>query len=415
MRSLTPAALIFSAAALLAAAPPLAAQETRPAPAAKNLALEIDGEPEYDYPIHAKGMMEASPRRRLPGFEQPAGAPPLTAVRIDTDFEGEAVRINLSVVFDDSHLADAPGPKYGRKVQAVASYLAREGESVRLEELARFGVEPMTLRVVKAKPRQEPAALTTAPLAANDLKAVQIVGFEPAEPSPANRNYYRLRLQNISQKAITALSLYEEGGGGRSSMIMQGSAARPLIAPGDVYQTNFHFNVGGRTTPQGYVHDADRQRTLTVGTLVFDDGTYEGEADAAALIFAGRRGGEIQNARILPLLRALLAAPPPDVAAALEKLKLDVESLRVDADPAAVAELLAQHPSLARGVAEKHAERGIVKGLSLHMMSGLKDGRETVLHTIKRWEEERARAPETFDLRRRVSGLVEQLEQGGRR
>lgn len=412
MRRLSLIALALSAA-LLAPARPAAAQEPRATPAAKNLAVEIDGDPEHDYQIQVKGGLETSPLRRLPGWQRPAGAAPLTAVKIDTDYEGDAVRINLSVVFDDSSPADAPGPKYGRKVQAVASYRAREGESVRLEELARFGVEPMTLKVVQAKPRPaEPPPLAATPLVANNLKSVQVVGFHPDLSATARSNEYTLRLHNVSPKAVTALSLHDNGG---TRLISLSSAARPLIPPGDVRDVSFNFNVNHGTTPRGYEHDADQQRALTVATAVFDDGTYEGDAEAAAKIVARRRGDEVQRARILTLLRAALDAPPPGTPDALAKLKAELSAMRIDADPAAVAELAARFPSLARDEAAKRAGRDAVAVLSSEMVSGLSSARESVLHTIGQWQEEGARAAGPFDLRARLAGLAERMERGGRR
>ena len=414
MKRLTLIAFALSAT-LLAPAPPAAAQEARSTPAQKNLAVEIDGERYRGHQLSVQGGTELSPVERLPGWEQPAGAAQLIAFKFDNDFEGDAVRIKVALVFDDSWPAEAPGPKYGRKEQAVGSYLVREGESVKVEDLARFGVEPLTLKVVKAKPKvmQPQPALASTPLVANNLKAVQVVGIAP-DQSPANRNTYKVRLQNVSRKGITALSLHEEYEGGRSSLTAQGGAERPLIAPGDVYEAGFRFNVDRGATPPGHVSDAERQRTLKVGTVIFDDGTYEGEAKTAAAIFAERRGKQVQGARALPLLREMLAAPSLDAAAALDKLKSEVESLRIDADPAAAAELLAQFPSLARGDAEKHLERDTLKSLALQLMGGLKTGRHSLLHTIKQWEEMRARAPETFDLRRQITAFVEQIEKGSR-
>ncbi|HLL74169.1 MAG TPA: hypothetical protein VK421_02810 [Pyrinomonadaceae bacterium] len=411
MKRLTPVALIFSAA-LLACAPPLAAQETRATPAEKNLALDIEGEPERGYQIQVKGGLETSHRPLLPRREQPANAPRLTAVRIDTDYEGDAVRINLSVVFDDSWPPDAPGPKYGRKVQAVASYLAREGESVRLEELARFGVEPMTLRVVQARPRPaEVPPLASTPQVVNNLKAVQVVGFHRDASAP---NVYKLRLHNVSGKGIAAMSFRNVDDGGGGTITSLGRPARPLVAPGDVNEMPFNFTVNRRQTPQGETHDAERPRTLVVTTAVFDDGTYEGEAEMAAGIIARWRGDETQRARILPLLRAPLAAPSL-AASALDKLKSEVESLRIDADPAAVAELAAKFPTLARDEAARREGRDAVALLSSQMMEGFRSARESALYRIREWEEERARAPEAFDFRARLAAFVERLEKGGRR
>ena len=397
---------------LLASVQPVAAQETRVTPAEKNLALEIEGEPERDYQIQVKGGLETSPRRRLPGWQQPAGAAPLTAVKIDADCEGDAVRIDLSVVFDDSLPADAPGPKYGRKVQAVASYLAREGETVRLEELARFGVEPMTLRVVQARPwPAEPPPLATTPQVVNDLKTLQVVGFHRDASAP---NAFKLRLHNVSPKGVAALAFREAEGG--STRISLSSPARPLVAPGDIHEMPFNFHVNRHRTRQGETHDAERQRTLSVIAAVFDDGTYEGEAEMAAKIIARRRGDEIQRARILTLLRAALAAPPtPDAAAALAKLKAELASMRIDADPAAGAEIAARFPALARDEAAKREGRDAVAVLSSEMMAGLQSARESMLHTIGQWQGERERAPATFDLRARLSALAERIERGNRR
>lgn len=384
----------------------LKAQETAAKPAPKNLAVEIvdDGfrgiqSPVLDSP--SGGSMETSPPRRLPGWEQPAGVAPLTRIRINSSYEGDAVRIKVSVVFDDSEPADAPGPKYGEKEQDLATYLAREGETVKVEGLARFGFEPMRLKVVKAKPRPVSPLLASAPQVANKLKSVEVVSFEP-DQSPTGRNQYKLRLRNVTEKDINLVDLYEAHASGRGGMTAEGAPGHPVIRAGDFYELNFHFSVGGHTTQQGYVHDAERQRTLTVGTVMFDDGTYEGEAEAAASFTASRRGGQIQRARVAPLLQSLLDAPSIDAPAAIEKLKAEVSGLRIDADPAVVAELRAQFPELT-GVA-------VERLLTANVMSGLRRGREVAAHMIKGWEEMRARAPDTFDLRPHLSAFMKDIE-----
>lgn len=415
MKRLTPLALVFFFAVLACARPPAARQDARAGRAAKGLAVEIDDERYRDFQLSIKSSVELGNWPRVPGREEPAGAARLAGVKLDADEEGDAVRVNVSVVFDDSWPPDAPGPKYGRKVQPAASFLAREGEAVRVEELARFGVAPLTLRVVKARRRPGHPPLASTPLVDNKLRAVVVVGFGPEPSEPAVMNAYNVRLQNVSQKKITALALYEAQGGGRNNVLLRGTAARPLAAPGEVYEARFNFGGGRTPTPHGDAGDAERQRTLTVGTVVFDDDTYEGEDAAAASLLAARAGEEAQRERIMPLLRALLDAPPPDAAAALERLKTEVSALRIDADPAVVAQLLARFPSLRGGEGEKHLERDAIRSISTYVMSGLRNARTHALHTIKYWEVERARSPETFDLGRRLSALVEQMEKGGPR
>lgn len=404
MKRLTTNALAVSLFFLLGG-PALTAQEEGAKPAPKNLAIEmVVPWARGGYQPVAVGVRRgmSAPRRRLPGREQPAaGEPPLTGINFTSAYEGDAVRIKVSVVFDDSQ-TDAPGPKYGPQERGVATYLAREGETVNVEELARFGVEPMQLKVVRANPEPETPSLSSAPQLVNETKSVEVVSFGP-DPRPANRNRYNLRLQNVTRKNIIALGLYEATPGGPAHTRMVGYPGQPLIRAGDFYDTNYHFNVAARAiTHLGAVPDAEQPRTLNVGTVVFDDGDYEGDVGTAASVVAYQKGVLVQNARVALLLQSFLDAPSVDATAAIEKLKAEASALRIDAEPAVVAELRAQFPALAGADA---GER-----LAADVMSGLRGGKDGFTHRIKRWEEMRAREPDAFDLRRHLSALKDDFE-----
>ena len=403
MKRLTTKALTVSLFFLLGGLT-LTAQEQRAKPTPKKLAIEVvlpGGAIDHQVPVGGRRGMRA-PQRRLPGWEQPAaGEPPLTGIEFTSAYEGDAVRIKVSVVFDDSQM-DAPGPKYGPKERSIATYLAREGETVNVGELARFGVEPMQVKVVRANPEPETPPLSSAPQIVNETKSVEVVSFE-RDQRPTSRNHYNLRLRNATRKNIIALGLYEASPGGPARTRMIGYPGRPLIRAGDFYDYNYYFNVAAHTTPhQGVVPDADQPRTLNVGTVVFDDGTYEGDVGTAASVVAYQQGVRTQNERVALLLQIFLDAPALGAPAAIEKLKAEVSALRIDADPAAVAELRAQFPALAESDADKR--------LAADVMSGLRGGKDGVTHRIKRWEEMRAREPETFDLRRHLSALKDDLE-----
>ena len=405
MRRLRLTALITSVVLLSAGAP--AAQEQRQTKrAARSLAVEVvrqgfsDLQLEVLEPPSDGGTMDMAPPRRLPNAPQAAEGAPLTRVRVRATREGDAVRIKVAVVFDDSQPADAPGPKYGPKEQALATYLAREGETVGVEEFKRYGFVPLVLRVVKAQPEPAPASLTVAPLIVNDLESVEVVSFVP-ENSPLNS--YRLTLRNVSSKDIVALDLYDASPNGRSSQTSQGTPERPLMRPGAVYETSFHINTGGgRMTPQGFVPEPERQRAVVVGTVMFGDGSYEGEVETAADIAARDRGRRIQLARAVALVQKILDAPALD-AAAFKELKAQVASMRIDVDPAVVEELLARFPKLP-------AQRG--RGnLAAMVMNGLKQGREEVTYRIKDAEAAVRRGPESFDARQGLLFLKGQLEE----
>ncbi|MBA3321112.1 MAG: hypothetical protein H0T45_06650 [Pyrinomonadaceae bacterium] len=141
---------------------------------------------------------------------------------------------------------------------------------------------------------------------------------------------------------------------------------------------------------------------MVIATVVFDDGTYEGETETAADITARQKGRQIQLARVLSIMRNALDAPET-IAVALEKLKTQISTLRIDVDASVVDELLTRFPKYPQ-------ERGR-KWLTVVVMNGLKQGREEALFRIKDIEEMRARRPENFDFKQALRAAQEQLEQ----
>jgi hypothetical protein len=405
MKRLTPAALAASILILLSATA-MRAQGQGANPSRRKLAVEVKEEPPSGIQAHVSetpeewSSMETSPRRRLPGWSDPPGAIPLTRVRLRLSYEGDAVRIKVAVVFDDSEMRDAPGPKYGAKEQELASYLAREGETVSVEEMRRYGFEPMVLRVVEARPRAAEPLLTARPEVANNLKSVEVLNFAGMESRP---NSYKLRLRNVSPKNVTALEIYESSEGGRSSLLSQGTTSRPVMKAGDEYETEFHFSVDTRKTPQGVVSDAAHPRTLVVGTVIFDDGTYEGDVEVVARNVAAQKGQQIQQERAATLIQNVLAARSLDAAGAIRQLKAEVATLRIDVEPSVMAGLLAQFPELPKS-------HDTDKRLNMEVMNGLKSGREMVLHRIRELEASLARNPEGVAFRQRLTSLKEDLE-----
>jgi hypothetical protein len=378
-----------------------AAQEKLANPAPRNLAIEIVGRkhlipaPVLEPPARG-GYIETVPPSHLPGWQQPADALPLTRIRIRSTLEGDGVRIKVAVVFDDSEPADAPGPKYGEREQPLASYLVQEGETATVSELTRFGFEPMVLRVVKHQPRAEQPAPIMQPQIINPLQSVTVVSFESKAPPST---FYGLTLRNLSVKSIIALDVYIVEDGGSSGQRMEAPPEHPLMPPGATYETS--ISMGGWLTPQGSVPDM-HQPTMTIGTVVFADGTYEGEAKTAAEIMARRRGQQKQLARVLPLLQSFLDAPPQDATTALEKLKAQVSMLRIDVDPTIVDELLARFPEL--------PQKDNRTWLTAMIMDGYRNGRMEAMNRLREIEAMRAHKAESFDFQQALRAAKEQLE-----
>jgi hypothetical protein len=349
------------------------------------------------------GFIETSPDQWLPDWKQPEGVLPLTRLRLRALMEDGGVRIKVFAVFDDSYPVDSPGPKYGAREQPVANYLVREGETILVRELTDFGVEPLNLRVVRATPQTVERPLAVPGEAVSKLDAVSVVAFgiDTSEPT-----MYRLSLRNLTQKNITALQIYQVDKAGRRVghyMEMWAGPTRPVIMAGGMYETHVDGDSGsGRMTPQGFMPDPPQPLTVVIGTVVFDDGTYEGEAEVAARMEARQIGRRIQFKREVSLLDGMLNAPEQDVQVAVEKLKSQVSTLRIDVDVSIVNKLLARYPSL--------SSEDQKKDLTAQVMDGLRAGREELLYAIKEFSGTGGRNSRSSDFRAWLSKTREKYD-----
>jgi hypothetical protein len=398
LAALFASALTFSQTA--AAQEARAAADESKAPAAverRRLAVEVveaDGSrgPLFAVPDIADDSYaaEISPPRRIDGGKRPEGEPPLTRIRLRISYEGDAVRIKVIAVLDDSWPPDAPGPKYGPKEKAVGSYLAREGETLRVEGLKGFGFEPLVLAVSEAKPEPEMPFMPAPARAFSRLKSIEVVSFttEGAEMERA-----RLVLRNVSPKNIVGLEMGSDGG----INMMQTFGPRPLIESGATYETETGSGRGGRVTAGGGYEPAPQPEALVVGAAVFEDGSYEGDAKAAATMLARQKGRSAQFARVLKLLQDALGAEGLDTPGALARLKSRVGGLRIDVEPSALDELVARFPEIPRDECRRYVAGWAVDGLKM--------ARGESLSLLEKVEGARARKAEGFDLRRQLEDM----------
>ena len=381
------------------------AQEKSARAAQPKLAIEIvDGQrrrfpsPVFEPPSEG-GSMEMGTTKRIPDWKQPSDGAPLTRIRIRSVMEGDAVRIKVAGVFDDSEPVDAPGPKYGPVEKAIGSYLAREGETIKVNELTSLGFEPLVLKVVHFVREVEIPLAAILPQVTNNLKSVEVVSFLPVAELSSS---YRLTVRNISTKNIVSLDVYVPHERGRGGVTAMGNAARPVIKPGATYETLISESRGGRMTDQGFVPDEPSHKVI-VGTVVFDDETYEGEPDNAIQVIGGQAGHRLQLARALSLLQKILEGPDQDPVTMLERLRTEVSQLRIDVDSQIVDELLARFPELPKKYDQKT--------LTSIMMHGLQEGRQSMLSQIKNIEDAARRDPKSVNMVwQLLYSLKEQLE-----
>jgi len=273
--------------------------------------------------------------------------------------EGEAWRIKVSVV---------RGEFYDGGEQEVATYTVRENEKVKIVEVGEFGVDPFEVSIVRVV-----QAAAAQPAVRNKTQSIEVLSVEAGLiPSP-----YRLALSNRSHKRVLALEVRTYSGE-RMLLLMwpDGTWDRPLMEAGGTCEVEMPSAGGGQTTAYGYV--PEQSTSVEVTTVVFEDGTYEGEPYLAAVTRAERVGSKTQLGRVVPLLRtAREAADGGDLKSVLVGLKEDVSRLGEDAGAAQLKELQNRYPTL--------SDEG-KRNLANFLRTGLHKVKTAVLKDIEAFE-----------------------------
>ena len=257
---------------------------------------------------------------RIPGWQRPPdqqGDP--TAVQLKCRRESNQVRIDVSLAYGRIE-GFRTLPEDGLRGQSIGSYSAGRGETVTIQELTRFGIEPISVKVVSARIR----ALDVSSIV-NKTKSLELVRAQK------ERDAYVFEVKNISSKHIVALRTR----GGTSHF----AGARALIAPGERFVTGYEERSDGWKDPLNPAPDpAERPRTL-VADVVFQDLTFEGDKAFALETAASRRGQRAQWGRMAPLLKEALAASRPEGKGNLENLRQQISALSEEVDYKEIDEL----------------------------------------------------------------------------
>ena len=313
------------------------AQQTLSRSSETGLALEVvflPGEPPAYQPLSLspskKGGTWYGRFGRIAGWQLPQGAMPIDAVRIVPHIEGEGVRIDVSVLRAKFHDAE----------NMVATYCARAGEQITVTPLQSYGVQPFEIKVIRVAPSS-----SNSPLIINQTRSVEVVGIEPLI---ATFPRFKLTLHNLADKNIAALSVQiRSAGKTEMSGLPFGRDGEPLIKAREFGQLVQPLATRAQPTPAGYTPSLPPAQEIVITSLVFEDGSYEGEVGPAARYRAFVMGDRIELSRVVPVLESLLAATDTGSASS-EELRSQIESLSCDVDEADVAALAKAFPSIER-------------------------------------------------------------------
>jgi hypothetical protein len=288
--------------------------------------------------------------RRVPSWTPPAGSFPARGVGIASRLEGDAVRIEVSVLL---------GVRFVEEVKPVSTNLIHENEKISISELTRFGVEPFEVKVVRVT-----NSLAINPAVTSQAGSIAVVGIVPRNSPPT---IYKVSVQNLSRQNVMALGVEALVNGQKRGISMpQGKEGRPLIAPGAVYELGARGATDALLTPEGYQPYTHPIQGIVITAAMFEDNSYEGDAKTAALFRAFMTGRKIQVARLLPLMQATADPTESDISAAANTLMTQVSSLSIDVETSWVDRLLVDFPTLSADERER-----------------LKKGIEATLHSVK--------------------------------
>ena len=269
------------------------AQTSKEKPAPTGLTLEItslkDKPPVYT-PIPRSPAIQKyafGAYKLIPGFQTSAERLPVQAVEFIASLENDLVKVNI-VVFT--------GRGNFEKKEDVAVYSLRENERAVIKELADFGVEPFEIHVV----RVTPSVSNALPSVENKTTSLQVTAIEPNFSTLPS---YKITILNTSNKAVSAFTTETmENGRIRLSGMAQHKYNENIIEPGATWFREMQIPLESKKSLDGEAPKPTNRQTYIISSVVFADGSYEGDASRAARFRAFTLGRKVKVKQIIVLL-----------------------------------------------------------------------------------------------------------------
>ena len=271
-------------------------QPAAPDPAPATVALVeawADGRVTYELTGPRRASMWTPRFPRVDGYQPPAGVRPVHAVQLARELVGDAIKVEVSVLLGS---AEPPGVP-------VATVLVRPGSRVVVDQLTRFGVQPLTLSMIDVAPLTPflPTVVSVSP----DVEVANVDVRDAPYPG------YAITLRNLGSQPVSNVHVQLYRGEQKAlSALKRTDDGRPLMPPGATY--TFVMNVTADVAPDVAMPGTWTPRPLDV--IEFDsvrwaDGTHHGTPEFPQLgpLVEARAGRTLQLRRIVDALRQALA------------------------------------------------------------------------------------------------------------
>jgi hypothetical protein len=221
-----------------------------------------------------------------------------------------------------------------QETRVLASSLVNVDEPIKVEKLTEYELFPSEVAIVRIN-----GVVAAAPEIVNRAKSIAVeVNTPKLVPSP-----YTLTLTNESGKEVYGILIVcNQGSPGRSEAWLKGHFGQRLIEGRAKYTVSIpSARDGGYQRIGPNVYRPSQSNRLEVTTVIFTDGSYEGEPRYAAILTAEIIGARSQVSRLIALLERAIATKDSDEAV-LATLKESLSTLDTEVQSADAEELSAR-------------------------------------------------------------------------
>ena len=243
----------------------------------------------------------------LPGWSRKPGELAVQGVRVVPRLEAGEVKLKVTAYRGDHQEAE----------DTVGEYTLSERTTV-LDELRNFGVVPFEARLVHAS-----QTVANLPTVVNKTKSL-IVTVEPNSSTMPN---FKMKVLNSSAKPVFgfAFNVYSEGKA-RLMGVPRGEDGANLIEPGAAYESKAGYPTQLVRESSAVPPTTMSSAELQILSVVFADGSTEGDGGPAVRLRAYQLGAKVQLSRILSILRSGAATDPDTLSAKIEKSPVSISS-----------------------------------------------------------------------------------------
>jgi hypothetical protein len=225
--------------------------------------------------------------KRLPNFRLPSDALPVRAVNIVPRLEKNAVTVAVSVF---------RGKTTHEKEEPVITFTLKEDEKVVVRELISFGVEPFELSLVWFNP--ERSSLSTVVNYTSSLSVTRVESTVSTLPT------FIVHFLNKSDKPILAFTFeIRVEDRIRLSGMPQGDLGLSLIEAGGSYRNPIKNALQIVKAEKGDRPPIEPLQTLFVKSVIFADGSYEGDTNDAMTFLSFTVGRRIILKELIKLIK----------------------------------------------------------------------------------------------------------------